>query len=303
MSNACLFEIISNGHLCSSWVGSGIAQRREGLWASLSAIGKRAIPVFVQGTLGFMIRDHINRHIIVDILQLLDWEVLEPLYKDRPPYQSWEHTYIYIYTYLQTYIDHIVYSKALQNSPSSCWHLHFWGDLAHGADLLVPSPAKGVPVGDNGHHIFIQISSNIHQMPNVYDLLNEKNISGHHFRIFKHSKHNWDKTILMNFNPWLLCLKTIHPNSWPIVGGFWGTSFWDIPMLVQDIAAIRTQSVHRYQLWIPESQLTCSHANPIFHLGNLRFVWTLKYALKCSRTFPIHSMVMTHYYDWHVCSY
>ena len=30
MSNACLFEIISNVHLCSSWVGSGIAQRREG---------------------------------------------------------------------------------------------------------------------------------------------------------------------------------------------------------------------------------------------------------------------------------
>ena len=175
MSNACLFEIISNVHLCSSWVGSGIAQRREGLWASLSAIGK-GLPVFVQGTLGFLIRDHINRHIIVDILQLLDWEVLEPLYKDRPTHL--ENIHIYIYTYLQTYIDHIVYSKALQNSPSSCWHLHFWGDLAHGADLLVPSPAKGVPVGDNGHHIFIQISSNIHQMSNVYDLLNEKK----HFR-------------------------------------------------------------------------------------------------------------------------
>ena len=52
MSNACLFEIISNVHLCSSWVGSGIAQRREGLWASLSAIGK-GLPVFVQGTLVF----------------------------------------------------------------------------------------------------------------------------------------------------------------------------------------------------------------------------------------------------------
>jgi len=50
MSNACLFEIISNVHLCSSWVGSGIAQRTEG-HLSFAVSHKKVLRwCFVQGT-------------------------------------------------------------------------------------------------------------------------------------------------------------------------------------------------------------------------------------------------------------